>query len=264
MLGGGVEGNGAFHRETVRGMETSASRLSRVQAGDFIYSCLFAWRGAFDLIGPDLHGCFVSNEFPLFQVDETRIDARVTLSRCIGRQDQATDRSLRRHRGRCRSSVNFVGDAERLVGRSAPSPGVDQELSWRCALPCSRSGICLGRCESYPNVGVLSFARGLFTKPPIDGSVTSAASLYRIRTGQFLYSRLFAFEGAYAIVHPEQDQMFVSNEFPTFDIDLGAGLARIPLRILPISRRVGSHCAREQGGLGDRRQRVQPAQLLNH
>src|SRR6185312_364561 len=64
--------------------------------------------------------------------------------------------------------------------------------------------------ESYPNVGVLSFARGLFTKPPIDGSVTSASTLYRIRAGQFLYSRLFAFEGAYAIVGQEYDGAFVS------------------------------------------------------
>lgn len=76
LLGVRLEGNGAFHRETVRGTETSASRLSRVEAGDFIYSRLFAWRGAFDLIDPDLDGCFVSNEFPLFQVDETHLDAR--------------------------------------------------------------------------------------------------------------------------------------------------------------------------------------------
>ncbi len=117
--------------------------------------------------------------------------------------------------------------------------------------------------ESYPNVGVLSFARGLFTKPPIDGSVTSAASLYRIRTGQFLYSRLFAFEGAYAIVHPEQDQMFVSNEFPTFDIDL----ERVSPEFLYAYFRspgVWEAIAHGSKGLGDRRQRVQPAQLLNH
>ncbi|TAN08823.1 MAG: restriction endonuclease subunit S [Rhodanobacteraceae bacterium] len=74
LLGVRLEGNGAFHRETVAGTETSASRLHRVEAGDFIYSRLFAWRGAFGLIGSDLHGCYVSNEFPLFHVDNTRLD----------------------------------------------------------------------------------------------------------------------------------------------------------------------------------------------
>ena len=76
LLGVRLEGNGAFHRETVRGTETSATRLTKVEAGDFIYSRLFAWRGAFGLIGHDLDGCFVSNEFPLFQIDRSRLDAR--------------------------------------------------------------------------------------------------------------------------------------------------------------------------------------------
>ena len=75
LLGVRLEGNGAFHRETVLGTETSASRLSRANVGDFIYSRLFAWRGAFGLIGQDLDGCFVSNEFPLFKVDESRLNA---------------------------------------------------------------------------------------------------------------------------------------------------------------------------------------------
>lgn len=117
--------------------------------------------------------------------------------------------------------------------------------------------------ESYPNVGVLNFARGLFTKPPISGSVTSASTLYRIRAGQFLYSRLFAFEGAYAIVGQEHDRAFVSNEFPTFTID--------PTRASPAflyayfrSPRVWEQISHGSKGLGDRRQRVQPTQLLNH
>ena len=50
--------------------------------------------------------------------------------------------------------------------------------------------------RSYRNVGILSFGRGLFEKPEIDGRTTSAKTLFRIRGGQFIYSRLFAFEGA--------------------------------------------------------------------
>lgn len=117
--------------------------------------------------------------------------------------------------------------------------------------------------ESYPNVGVLSFARGLFTKPPIDGSVTSASTLYRIRAGQFLYSRLFAFEGAYAIVGQEHDGAFVSNEFPTFNIDpTRASLAFLYAYFR--SPHVWEQITHGSKGLGDRRQRVQPPQLLNH
>ena len=47
--------------------------MNRVACGDFIYSRLFAWRGAFGVIGRDLDGSFVSNEFPVFTADPDRV-----------------------------------------------------------------------------------------------------------------------------------------------------------------------------------------------
>ena len=87
LLGVRLEGNGAFHRETKLGSEISASFLDRVETGDFIYSRLFACRGAFSLISPDLDGAFVSNEFPIFRVrPPARIDLRFL--RCWFRQSR--------------------------------------------------------------------------------------------------------------------------------------------------------------------------------
>ena len=63
---------GPFLRETRIGAEISASRLNKVQRGDFIYSRLFAWQGSFGLIPLNLDGCYVSNEFPLFEIDQSR------------------------------------------------------------------------------------------------------------------------------------------------------------------------------------------------
>jgi type I restriction enzyme S subunit len=54
--------------------------------------------------------------------------------------------------------------------------------------------------ETYPNFGIYSFGRGLFRKSPIKGISTSAPTLFRVHAGDFIYSRLFAFEGAYGIV----------------------------------------------------------------
>lgn len=76
LLGVRLDGQGPFHRETVLGTQTSASRLYEVKAGDFIYSRLFAWRGAFGLIEPELDGHFVSNEFPTFAPRNGRIDPK--------------------------------------------------------------------------------------------------------------------------------------------------------------------------------------------
>lgn len=93
LLGVRLEGRGPFIRETVLGANTSAKRLYRVEAGDFIYSRLFACRGAFGVIDEDTQGCFVSNEFPIYRPISDRIDVQFlrywfTLPSVIARVDE--------------------------------------------------------------------------------------------------------------------------------------------------------------------------------
>ncbi len=66
LLGIRLEGQGPFLRETVMGTQTSAGSLFRVPTADFIYSRLFACRGAFGVITDEFDGCYVSGEFPTF------------------------------------------------------------------------------------------------------------------------------------------------------------------------------------------------------
>jgi type I restriction enzyme, S subunit len=74
LLGVRLEGQGVFLRETVNGSATAATRLYRVAKGDFIYSRLFACRGAFGVISDGFSGCYVSGEFPTFRPASNRID----------------------------------------------------------------------------------------------------------------------------------------------------------------------------------------------
>ncbi len=74
LLGIRLDGQGPFLRETVTGAQTSAAKLFRVAKGDFIYSRLFAWRGAFGVIEQELDGCHVSGEFPTFRSKDGAID----------------------------------------------------------------------------------------------------------------------------------------------------------------------------------------------
>jgi type I restriction enzyme S subunit len=74
LLGVRLEGAGPFLREIRAGAELSARTLYRVRSGDFIFSRLFAWRGAFGVIPPELDGCHVSNEFPVFVPRDGRLE----------------------------------------------------------------------------------------------------------------------------------------------------------------------------------------------
>jgi type I restriction enzyme S subunit len=114
---------------------------------------------------------------------------------------------------------------------------------------------------SYPNIGIYSFGRGTFAKPAIESATTSATTLYRVSAGQVIYSRLFAFEGAYATVPVEHDGAFVSNEFPTFTV---IAEKAFPPFIGWLFRSAGTWQALRQNtvGMGDRRQRIHPDSVL--
>ncbi len=115
--------------------------------------------------------------------------------------------------------------------------------------------------RSYPNVGILSYAKGVFGKIPIEGATTSAKTLYRIKSGQFIYSRLFAFEGAYALVPDEFDGYYVSNEFPTFEINDDLATAKF-LMTLFMTEADWHEMRASTKGVGDRRLRIQPEHIL--
>jgi type I restriction enzyme, S subunit len=74
LLGMSLEGRGLFVREQKLGSEIGAKYLNMVIPGEFMYSRLFAWKGAFDKVLSKFEGCFVSDEYPAFQGDKERLD----------------------------------------------------------------------------------------------------------------------------------------------------------------------------------------------
>lgn len=79
LLGVRWYGNGVFLREERLGEELSAQHIYGVKSGDVIYNRLFAWKGSFGLVGDDLAGCYVSNEFPLFSARLDRVNPQFLL-----------------------------------------------------------------------------------------------------------------------------------------------------------------------------------------
>lgn len=114
----------------------------------------------------------------------------------------------------------------------------------------------------YPNIGIYGFGRGVFEKAPIDGGSFAADSLYRLRAGQFVYSRLKAFEGAYGLVPDFGDGAYVTNEFPIFDIHSDRVLPRFLYWYFRRSATWES-LARHATGVGARRERLHPNALLS-
>jgi type I restriction enzyme S subunit len=72
---------------------------------------------------------------------------------------------------------------------------------------------------SYPELGIRSFGKGTFHKPPLAGIDVGTKRLYRIELGDLLFSNVFAWEGAIAIAQPADAGRFGSHRFITCQTD---------------------------------------------
>ncbi|WP_422136209.1 restriction endonuclease subunit S [Endozoicomonas sp. ALD040] len=118
----------------------------------------------------------------------------------------------------------------------------------------------------YPHFGIYSFVKGLFKKAPLLGDEIKAKKLYQVKKGQFIYGRLNAYEGAFAIINDDYDGHHVSNEFPTFECDLERVLPEYLLAYFStpvvwetLKRKVTGI----GGGAGNRRIRLKESDLLS-
>jgi type I restriction enzyme S subunit len=114
--------------------------------------------------------------------------------------------------------------------------------------------------ETYPNLGLLNRARGVFRKPPLLGSETKYSNLYMVHGGQLIYSKLFGWEGSLAIVPEWADGWFVSSEFPTYDITPDTVDPDYFGQVLRWHG-LATQLAAATSGMGQRRQRVQTDQF---
>lgn len=141
-------------------------------------------------------------------------------------------------------------------------------VSWRTValadvLSEARERVRVSPQDRYPMAGVLGFGRGLLIREPVSGSALAADYLYRIRSGQMIYSRLKAFEGAFALVPPAGHHRFVSNEFPTFDVDATQAHPEFVELLLQRSETWLELSSGSQG-MGARRERLQPRDFLDY
>lgn len=117
--------------------------------------------------------------------------------------------------------------------------------------------------ETYQFAGVYSFGRGVFRGPTKLGAEFSYRRLTRLRTGDLVYPKLMAWEGAVGVVPPECDGLVVSPEFPVFEVDCD--------RVLPVvldvhfrSPRVWTALSGLSTGTNLRRRRIQPKEFLQY
>jgi type I restriction enzyme S subunit len=257
LLGIRLEGKGPFLRESVSGTQTSATKLFRVAQGDFIYSRLFAWRGAFGVIDASLDGCYVSSEFPAFTPDPQMLDAEYLkywfrLGPVIKRVEADCTGSTPLTRNRFKENFFFaleiplpplaeqrrlVARIEALAGLIAEAQALRKEIvqdaenilltSYKSLVkdtpcipldslaPLTRRPLAVDIEATYPQISARSFGRGTFHQPPIPGALITWQKPFLVKAGDVLISNIKAWEGAIAVVSPEDDGRVCSHRYLT-------------------------------------------------
>jgi type I restriction enzyme S subunit len=115
---------------------------------------------------------------------------------------------------------------------------------------------------TYSLLGAHWYATGLYTKEILSGSQICADKLYRVEQGDFVYNRLFAWKGSFAIASKENKGCFVSNEFPCFRIDPERADAQFLWRYFSRSSAWDEALGLSAGGTPTSRNRLKEEKLL--
>lgn len=81
--------------------------------------------------------------------------------------------------------------------------------------PQERRPVTVQAGQSYPELGIRSFGKGTFHKPAISADQLGSKRLYHIHPGDLIFNNVFAWEGAVAVVRPEDAGRVGSHRFIT-------------------------------------------------
>lgn len=246
-------GKGAVIRQEALGKEIKTKRQFRLRAGQLVYSRIDARLGAVALTPPDLDSAIVSTDFPVFDLVIDRIEpqflnyfaqTRLFLDQC-DRESLGTSKRTRIKeaeflkiaiplppldeqrwivarldalRVRVELALALQGAAEEdmrgLLLSAFARITVDAPLRSMAEIaPLVRRVVEIEPDAMYPELGLRSYGKGTFHKPAIQGSELGGKRIYRIEAGDVVFSNVFSWEGAVAVVKPEDHGRYGSHRY---------------------------------------------------
>ncbi|MEI8396713.1 MAG: restriction endonuclease subunit S [Rhodospirillaceae bacterium] len=248
-------GKGVVPRGEVYGSEIAADQQRLVQAGQLIISKIDARNGAFGLVPEYLDGAVVSNDFPAFDIDQTKACprfiewvsktpkfmnmCRLTSEGSTNRVRLTEDRFLKleiaipslseqrriitrldqaeRHTRDHKAVIEtFEADSEAML-RSAFERAIEgaPTRSMADVAPLVRRPVDIQMDATYPELGVRSFGRGTFHKPDLVGAELTWQQPFEVRSNDIVISNIKAWEGAIAVATPLDDRRVASHRYLT-------------------------------------------------
>lgn len=116
--------------------------------------------------------------------------------------------------------------------------------------PLVRRPVEINPDAAYPELGLRSYGKGTFHKPSLLGSEVGNKRLFQIRSGDLLFSNVFAWEGAVAVARPEDDGRYGSHRYITCAVDSTQADTVFLFRYLTTPGGIASLTLASPGGAG--------------
>jgi type I restriction enzyme S subunit len=185
----------------------------------------------------------------------TAVDDKLNV---IGRQTEATQIlklgllqtlfsrgvGIRDADGRWSPHIEFIDESSRLV----PASWTNVRLG--DIAPLVRRPVEINLDDSYPELGLRSYGKGTFHKPPLSGAEVGNKRLFEIQAGDLLFSNVFAWEGAVAVARPEDDGRFGSHRYITCRVDASKADTMYLFRYLTTPVGIAALTLASPGGAG--------------
>lgn len=252
-----LHAKGVVLRDTVPGSDIKTKRQQVCHAGEFLVAEIDAKMGGFGIVPESLEGAVVSSHYFLFEIDGTKLDRSFLdyFIRTTGFRNQVEAQGSTNYAAIRPASVlgyqiplpplaeqqtivsrlDTLADKVRQVNErlDAIERDADQLLAVRFrdaiagaprrpmaeVAPLVRREVAIELEGSYPELGIRSFGKGTFHKPPLSGADVGTKRLFRIEPGDLLFSNVFAWEGAIAVAQPEDAGRYGSHRFITCRVD---------------------------------------------
>jgi type I restriction enzyme S subunit len=248
-----IGARGVVVRDIVSGSDIKTKEQQVCKAGDFLVAEIDAKVGGYGIVPDDLTGAIVSSHYFLFAVDEQRLSqgflgwyARTPgFFKQVAAQGSTNYAAIRPHHvlgytiplpslaEQDRIVTELDASATFVESRTRAADAMQTELgklltagfakitagaprvSMGIVAPLVRRPVEIQPDGIYRELGVRSFGRGLFGKPPLTGADLTWQKLFEIRKSDLVFSNIKAWEGAFAVAKPPDDGKVGSHRYLT-------------------------------------------------
>ena len=244
---------GIVLRDRITGSQIKTKRQKVCRAGEFLVAEIDAKLGGYGIVPIELEGAIVSSHYFLYELNEEKIhrrylhwysktdnflhqiNARGSTNYAAIRSSNVLDYLIplppieeqRRIVERFDRLAALIDERRKVIDTAEADMQNLLSKAFERAVegaprrqmnevsPLVRRPVEVEAHESYPELGVRSFGRGTFHKPPLQGIDLTWQKLFRIEDGDLVFSNIKAWEGAFAVAEPKDHGRVGSHRYLT-------------------------------------------------